>query len=157
MWSKFIIARIDQMCAMNCKVLTLVSFDSINVEILRDTAVKKIGMIAMIYQDMNDSDEPVRLQHPCCSGQIVKMIVEYLTSSEDLLNEAADRINALDDEALFQLISASDYLDVHDLLEMLANSKTVLQLSITKNNIYVLNCLIERKAQINNASPVIGI
>ena len=136
------------------KFLTLVSFDSVCIDILQDIAVKRIGLITIMVQDAECVADSVRLQHSCCSGAILHQIVEYLTYPEKLFSEVADRILNLDSNTILQVVSAADYLDVHDLLEALAKSRRVLNLAISERNINALNCLLDRKADINTNRQV---
>ena len=113
--------------------LVLVSSDNQKIEIDRESA-KKSGLLNGLISSPNQPQEPIQL--PDIKYDVLKKIVDYLTHYKDKvpkdipkpmpsanLNEVVDEwdvnfINSFEIDNVFDLINASNYLDIGSLFDL---------------------------------------
>ena len=113
--------------------LILISSDNQKIEIDRESA-KKSGLLNGLISSPNQQQDPIQL--PDIKMNILNKIIEYLTHYKDKvpkdipkpmpsanLNEVVDEwdanfINSIEIDSVFDLINASNYLDITSLFDL---------------------------------------
>eukprot|EP00339_Tiarina_fusa_P024602 CAMPEP_0117032532 /NCGR_PEP_ID=MMETSP0472-20121206/23314_1 /TAXON_ID=693140 ORGANISM="Tiarina fusus, Strain LIS" /NCGR_SAMPLE_ID=MMETSP0472 /ASSEMBLY_ACC=CAM_ASM_000603 /LENGTH=162 /DNA_ID=CAMNT_0004741199 /DNA_START=12 /DNA_END=500 /DNA_ORIENTATION=+ len=107
-------------------LVTLVSVDSKQFQVPRDVAMRST-VVKQMLEDIPESEEPVPLVDRSCQGAIVAKVVEYLTKHHEFEQASATdedkqvfdkEFVAVEDDVLFNLILAANYLDIKDLLDL---------------------------------------
>mmetsp|Transcript_29350 Transcript_29350/g.68052 ORF Transcript_29350/g.68052 Transcript_29350/m.68052 type:complete len:164 (+) Transcript_29350:31-522(+) len=108
------------------QTVTLVSEDKQQFVVPRTVAMRST-VVKQMLEDIPDSDEPVPLVDRSCKGSILQKVIEYLTkhtefeqnsSTDEEKNSFDKEFVQVEDDVLFNLILAANYLDIKDLLDL---------------------------------------
>jgi len=106
--------------------VVLVAEDRREFRVPREVALRST-VVKQMLEDIPDSDEPVPLVDRSCKGAIMEKVIAYLTkhtefdrqnASDEEKNQFDKEFVQVDDDVLFNLILAANYLDIKDLLDL---------------------------------------
>lgn len=107
---------------MNSTQITLSSNDG-TLFTVNKTILQPSNTIKQMLEDIPESNENIPLIDNSCTAIVVHKIIEYLQKHHDLgTDEEKEEYNKkfikMDDELLFNVILAANYLDIKDLLDL---------------------------------------
>ena len=80
------------------------------------------GFIVRMLEDIPDESEEIPITHFSCTKEVMEHIITFsslLLNREEKENEIKEKISHLDDELLFNLLNASNFLEFEEVLNIL--------------------------------------
>jgi len=99
--------------------------------VVEDQVALQSMLIKGMLEDIPGSDEPIPLVHESCTFPIVEKIFEFLKmqlqfeknhTDESEITEYEKKFVAMEDDEIFNMIMATNYLDIKKLLDLLCKA-----------------------------------
>ncbi len=109
------------------KVIVIKTSDGVLLNVPENIACKSI-LIQQMLEDIPDSNEPIPLVDQHCTEKNISKILEFLIKHDKILKKECDEQNVeeyykefvkMEDQQIFDMIMATNYMDIKCLLEVL--------------------------------------